>query len=107
MATYVCAFFLLPFPYYIWSRFIAGTLPSEVEWYSRGINHGPWRWEAPMALVLGSMLLLLASALAAFAMGLLRLLGTRWLPSATFIVTAVIALAFLYLQISFLYWTID
>ena len=99
--------FAMPFPYYAWSRW-TGVLPSEADWWAQGMNHGPWRWQAPMALVIVPMYGLLLAAPTAFVFGAVRsLTQRRWLPLGMSTLQAAIFAGFFYVQAMLLFWTID
>jgi hypothetical protein len=99
--------FAVPFPFYAWSR-ATGALPSESEWWARGVNHGPWRWELPMALVIIPMYLLPAAAIVAVGLGVIwSSKQRRGAPIGLALVQAAVFVGLFYAQASLLYWTID
>ena len=101
------ALFALPFPYYVWSR-ATGALPSESEWWSRGMNHGPWRWELPAALVVIPMYLLLLLVVVAVVAGVISSLKHRQaIPLAVSLVQAGAFVGLFYAQAKLVFWTID
>ena len=101
------ALFAVPFPYYAWCR-ATGALPSESEWWSRGINHGPWRWEPPMAFVLIPMYLLLLIAVVAVVIGVVcSFRHRRATPLALSLVQAGAFVGLFYVQAMLMFWTID
>jgi hypothetical protein len=99
--------FSVPFPYYLLSRSL-GWLPSAAEWWAQGTNHGPWRWEWPMALVLLPLYALPLLGLLAFVRELAFAVRARRLariPLALCVGAAFFALA--YIQGSVVFWTVD
>lgn len=101
------ALFAVPFPYYAWCR-VTGALPSASEWLSRGMNHGPWRWEVEMALVLIPMYLLPLVAVVALATGVVSSLKHRRVtPLVLSLVLAGAFVALLHAQARLVFWTID
>ena len=99
--------FLLPYPYYWYSR-ASGKLLSEDEWWNQGINHGPWRWEWPMATILPFMYLLFFGAGVLLLVGMWQSVRTKlFTPVLSYTVLASIYLGLFYVQASTLFWTID
>lgn len=99
--------FVIPFIFYGGNR-ISGLLSSEVEWWSQGINHGPWRWEWQMLMVLPFIYFLLFGALAVALTGIYQGIMQKSFPQ--FAIYSAIAfgyLAMFYMQAHTLYWTID
>ena len=99
--------FAIPFPYYAWSR-LTGALPSEADWWAQGMNHGPWRWQPPMALVLIPMYTLLLAAPIVLVSGAVRAVTQRrWLPLGMSTLKGVMFAGFFYVQAMLLFWTVD
>jgi hypothetical protein len=94
----------LPFVVYVWQRY-SGSLPGPEEWLARGINHGPWRWQAEGFAVAYPMVILAAVTLAVFAV----LAARRRSFSALWqgLVLIGVQAAVLYGQVATLHWTID
>ncbi len=94
----------LPFAIYAVER-LAGLLPTEEDWIDRGVNHGPWRWEAEGFTILYP---LLALALITIFVSVTHAVRHRKLQVLALgsgllaIQTAMIAL-----QLFFLFWLID
>ena len=100
-------FFALPYPYYFWSR-ATGQLMSESGWWAQGMNHGPWRWEWPAALVLVPMYALLIGAVALAIAALVVALQRKLLRHACAIgAVAGLYFAMLAIQLFTLFWTVD
>ncbi len=100
--------FAIPFPYYWWAL-STGSLPPEAEWWAKGTNHGPWRWEFPgMALVLLPLYALILGAPAVVLYGLFRAIReSRLVPLAASVAAASVFVLLAWVQGSTLFWTID
>lgn len=84
-----------------------GTLTNAEDWYSRGENHGPWRYENPWAGFLifePQILLFVTSLLTAF---ISRLERRRGVLVAAFLTIGLVQIPILILQLYYLGWLID
>ncbi len=103
-ASLTLFFGTLPFAVYLIER-ATGALPSRSDWLARGINHGPWRWEAEGFTIAYPILVLVAATLI---VGVVPALLRRQFPLLwRWLLLGAVQIGAGWAQVRLLFWTID
>lgn len=98
---------ILPYTVYFYAR-AAGYLPSESDWWSQGINHGPWRWRWQMLFILPSIYIFILGSIALFLVGVVSSIKYKSKKNlGVYCLLSLLYLGSFYLHVSSLFWTID
>ncbi len=99
--------FVYPLAFYLVNR-LFWLLPPEAEWWEKGINHGPWRWEWQMIIILPPIYFLSLGSAVLLGTGLYQ--GSKQkqvVVLANYGVIAAVYFVLFYIQAHTIFWTID